>query len=86
MSSFLEEKTYKAGGIEIHREVSNTNSVPISRVIATAFRDKPWAHLDVVGMLLLMFSTQTNRACPLLSFLFLCTFLSLWLFQLYFIP
>ena len=29
---------------------------------------------------------QTNRACPLLFILFLCLFLSLWPFQLYFIP
>ena len=30
--------------------------------------------------------TQTNRACPLLFILFLRLFLSLWPFQLYFIP
>ena len=30
--------------------------------------------------------TQTNPACPLLFILFLCLFLSLWLFQLYFFP
>ena len=30
--------------------------------------------------------TLTNRACPLLSILFLCLFLSMWPFQLYFIP
>ena len=29
---------------------------------------------------------STNRACSLLFILFLCLFLSLWLFQMYFIP
>ena len=29
---------------------------------------------------------KTNRACPLIFILFLCQFLSLWPFQLYFIP
>ena len=32
-----------------------------------------------------LFLTQTNRACPLLFILFLCLFLSLWPFQLYYI-
>ena len=37
------------------------------------------AHLHVPGL-------STNRACPILFILFLCLFLSLWPFQLYFIP
>ena len=43
------------------------------------------AHIHVVGMFQFMFLTQTNWACPLLFSLFLCLFLSLWPFQLYFI-
>ena len=46
----------------------------------------PGAHLHVVGILQFMFLTYTNRACPLLFNLFLCLFLSLWPFHLYFIP
>ena len=46
----------------------------------------PRAHLHVVGMLPFMFLTETNRACPLLFILFLCLFLSLWPFRVYFIP
>ena len=42
-------------------------------------------HLDVVGMLWFASKTSTSRACPLLLTLFLCLFLSLWPFQLYFI-
>ena len=49
-------------------------------------RPSPRTHLHVVGMLRLMFLTWTSRACPLLFILFLCLFLSLWPFQLYFIP
>ena len=42
----------------------------------------PRAHLHVVGILRLMFLTQTNRVCPLLFILFLCLFVSLWPFRL----
>ena len=45
----------------------------------------PRAHLHVVGMLRFM-SDITNRAYRLLFILFLCLFLSLWPFRLYFIP
>ena len=46
------------------------------------------AHIHVVGMLRFMFSVLSNRACPLLSILFLClffpdSFLPYWSFQLY---
>ena len=51
-----------------------------------ALTRSPRDHLQVVGMLRFMFLTQTNRACLLLFILFLCLFLSLWAFQLYFIP
>ena len=43
-------------------------------------------HLHVVGMLQSMSKTKTNRACPFRFILFLCLFLSLWPFHLYFIP
>ena len=46
----------------------------------------PRAHLHVVWMLWFMFLTETNRACPLLFILFSCLVLSLWPFQLCFIP
>ena len=46
----------------------------------------PRAHLHVVGILRFKFLTKTNRACPFLFILFLCLFLSLWPFQLYFNP
>ena len=46
----------------------------------------PWAHLLMVGMLRFMSQTYINWACPLFFILFLCLFLSLWSFQLYFIP
>ena len=49
----------------------------------------PLLHLilfkTVVGVLRFVFDI-TNRACPLLFIVFLCLFLSLWPFQLYFIP
>ena len=51
--------------------------------------ESPRTDVHVVGMLGFMSLTHTNRACPLLVFfkiLFLCLFLSLWPFQLYFIP
>ena len=51
--------------------------IPITYTITGS----PRAHLYVVGML-----RQTNRVCPLLFILFSCIFLSLWPFQLYFIP
>ena len=40
----------------------------------------PRAHLHMIGMLRFMFSTETNRACPLLFILILRLFLSLLLF------
>ena len=46
----------------------------------------PPAHLHLVGTLRFMSSTFINRACPLLFIPFLCLFLSLWPFLLYFIP
>ena len=44
-----------------------------------------WAHHHVVG-LQFMFLAWTSQACPLLFILFLCLFLSLWPFPLYFFP
>ena len=44
------------------------------------------AHFHVLGMLPFTFLTLTNQACTLLFIQFLCLFLSLWPFQLYFIP
>ena len=46
----------------------------------------PRAHLHVVGMLGFTLKTYTNWTSPLLFILFLCLFLSLWHFELYFIP
>ena len=54
--------------------------------IGMSSRLSPRVHLHVVGMSRFMSVTNTNRACPLLFILFLCLFLSLWPFQLYFIP
>ena len=48
--------------------------------------ESPRVHLHVMGMLRFMSMTKTSRACPLLFILFLCLFLSLCPFQLYFIP
>ena len=49
-------------------------------------QSSPRAHLHVVGMVGFVSVTYTNRACPLLFIPFLRLFLSLWPFQLYFIP
>ena len=46
----------------------------------------PRARLHVMGILRFMSKTRTGRACSLLFVLFLCLFLSLSPFQLYFIP
>ena len=46
----------------------------------------PLAHRHVVRMSRFLFLTETNRTCPLPFVLFLRHFLSLWPFQLYFIP
>ena len=58
--------------------------------VMVCFVRSPRAHLHMVGMLRFMSLTKTknktNRACPILSSLFLCLFPSLWPFQLYFIP
>ena len=45
----------------------------------------PWSHLHVVGMLRFM-SAINQPSLPTPFILFLCLFLSLWPFQLYFIP
>ena len=54
-------------------------------VVTFIFLSSPLVHLHLVWMLWFMSKTKTNRACPLLFILFLCLFLYLWPFQLYFI-